>query len=773
MKISGRKVKFLFLIIFIFIFIFFAGSVSAAVIKEVKIVDSEGDIYDASSAATFISFSSGDKIKNRKYLIDSIADDVDKMKKSGLYSFIDSYLLEDDDGIVIVYEVIPKYKLRRIEIRGCENISSKKIRKKSELILGQLADDVVFEDAIFKMKKAYRDYWYPHIKINWASNIDYELGEVDVVFDISEGEKVGIQNIIFQGNNLIDRNELIASMMQKEKNYLSFITDEGRFYPEYIDSDLFALKNIYLNKGFLDIEIEYPELSLINSPKSELLYKIDEGRHYQIRNILVTGIADSDLQELIVRIPLSKGQSASYRFISMGSEAIKSYFGNRGFINISVNISYETDPAKGIVDIEYQVKEGKKAQIGNISINGNKQTLDEVIRRELVFLPGEDYNKSRITASENRLRNLNYFEMVNINTESKSNDQFYDVNIRVKEKPTGQFNAGVGMSSVDKLMGYIDLSQGNFRFGTWPPVGGGQKFQARFQIGTRRNDVEFSFIEPWFQDKKLSFGINAYHRESRYFSEVYDQVTDGVRISLGKPINQYMRHSIAYKFEQYKVENVESASAAVQAEEGKRLSSGIEYIFSYDTRNKPFATTQGNRSTISPYIHGGILGGETDIYGIKLKTSQFTPLIWNMVFVNRFQFNSVNYYGDMEIVPIFDRLFLGGTYNLRGYEYREVGPRDNTQSDSIGGNTSIFASSELTFPIWDKIRGAIFYDWGVVNPESADFDLSKYNDNYGFGILIDMPGFPLRLDYAWPIEYHEERGETGKGQFNFLMGYIY
>ena len=146
----------------------------------------------------------------------------------------------------------------------------------------------------------------------------------------------------------------------------------------------------------------------------------------------------------------------------------------------------------------------------------------------------------------------------------------------------------------------------------------------------------------------------------------------------------------------------------------------MDYSLSYDSRDRFFGATRGNRSSLKPYLSGGFLGGETDLYGMELKTTQHTPLVWDMVFTTRAQVESVEAFGESEFVPIFDRLFLGGSYTLRGYEYREVGPRqsevdtDYTGSirDSIGGNSYAFASAELTVPLWNNVRGAVFYDWG-------------------------------------------------------------
>jgi outer membrane protein insertion porin family len=204
----------------------------------------------------------------------------------------------------------------------------------------------------------------------------------------------------------------------------------------------------------------------------------------------------------------------------------------------------------------------------------------------------------------------------------------------------------------------------------------------------------------------------------------------------------------------------------------------MEYSWTFDTRDRPFNPTRGNKTTITPYTAGGALGGQTDIYGTRIRSSQSWPLIGNMVFNMRGQAESVEAFGDSKDnagqygdgVPLFDRLFLGGSYTLRGYEYRDVGPQD--RGDPIGGNSSLYGTGELTYPIWAKIRGALFYDWGVVNEDSWDFDTSDYNDNWGIGLRFDLPGFPLHLDYAWPITYDEDN-QSGDGRFNFLIGHTF
>ena len=290
-------------------------------------------------------------------------------------------------------------------------------------------------------------------------------------------------------------------MKQKQKSWLSIFNDAGRYHPEFIDSDLFSLKSLYMNNGFLDVQIAEAHLDNVDPKNSIMTFQIDEGRRYQISSFSVSGVEKVDKLILEKRIKLSSGQIASYESINNGSELIRSYFGNRGFVNTKVDVVKDADVLKGLLRINYIINSGQKGTIANINITGNDRTLDKVIRRELVVEPGEEYNRSRISASENRLRNLNYFETVSITPVASSVANEYDLSVKLKEKPTGQFNAGVGVSSVDSLVGFIQLSQGNFNLKSWPPVGAGQKFQVRAQLGTRRNDLEISFTEPWFMDQ--------------------------------------------------------------------------------------------------------------------------------------------------------------------------------------------------------------------------------------------------------------------------------
>ncbi len=783
------------------VFILFAALLGiealAETIKDIRVVNSSGEPYETSPVAAFVSFRVGEQVDDFETISSAIAVDVNRMRESGRYSFVKARMDVEADGVVLVYTVTAKHKLRRIEVVGAKKMTNKKVRMKSELTLGQFADDAAFAQAAAKIKEGYRNFWYPDTKVEWTARTDERLGIVDVFFQIEEGRKLAIKKIVFKGDNKIEDKSLArrffaalvpsllkkkdvdvvpakaihGRMQQKHKKWHSFITGSGKYKPENTDMDVFAIKSFYMNEGFLDVAVSDPVLDDSNPKKARLVFTINEGRRYRVGKISVVGMETFEEQELRRGIRLRQGDIAAYRDAEAGSESIRAFYGNRGYIRTSVRPVFDANAETGAVDIRYEVAEGSVGYINKVNITGNERTKDEVIRRELVIYPGDKYNRSRIRTSENRLRNLNYFEIVTASPEPTGEGDKYDLNVQLKEQSTGQFTAGVGFSSVESLMGNIELSQGNFDWKTWPPIGAGQKFKIRATVGTQVNNFDISFVEPWFLDRKLSFGVDLYHRESRYFSDAYDQKNDGMRLSLGKPLSHFMRGTLAYTMEQFDVFDVQaSASDTIRNEEGKRLKSGLDFTWARDTRDRPFNPTRGNKTTITPYFAGGPLGAETDIYGAKIRSAQYWPLIGNMVFNLRGQIETVDHFGDSEFVPIFDRLFLGGSYTLRGFEFRDVGPKD--AGEPTGGNSSAFATAELTYPLWNKIRGAVFYDGGVVNRDSMDFDLSSYNDNWGIGLRLNLPGFPLNLDYAWPITY-DEQWHDGKGRFNFLIGHTF
>jgi len=303
----------------------------------------------------------------------------------------------------------------------------------------------------------------------------------------------------------------------------------------------------------------------------------------------------------------------------------------------------------------------------------------------------------------------------------------------------------------------------------WPAfTGAGQKFRLRLQYGTQRKDFVLSLTEPYFLDRRLSLGGQLFFSEATYLSTVYDQRNYGFQIELRKPITAYMYATLGYRLQDVDIFNVDpSSSEAIQSQEGSTVESEILTSLVFDRRDNPLLSRRGQRVTFSPYIAGGFLGGDVQIYGFDVEASQYFRFRWDTILLLNVETATVNTWGSGDQVPIYDRLYLGGSNNLRGFPFREVGPQDE-DGQPIGGNSMARATVEFTFPIIEKARGAVFYDTGFVNSDAWSFGFNHIASDIGIGIRLDLPIGPLRLDYGYPIQ---RDGYNGGGHFNFNVGY--
>jgi outer membrane protein insertion porin family len=229
-----------------------------------------------------------------------------------------------------------------------------------------------------------------------------------------------------------------------------------------------------------------------------------------------------------------------------------------------------------------------------------------------------------------------------------------------------------------------------------------------------------------------------------------------------------MAATVEYRLEEVEILNLPiNVSPALGLEEGSRTKSQITTNLVYDTRDNPLLTRTGRRISFTPFIAGGFLGGNTQIYGFDLEGSQYYKLPYDIIFLLNAQIASVDTWGEGDRVPIFERLFLGGANNLRGFGFRDVGPKD-VNGEPIGGLFLARSTVEVTFPIIEKVRGAVFYDIGVVGPEAFEPNGRAASD-VGFGLRLNLPIGPLRLDYGFPITTGGNNKREGK--FNFNVGY--
>jgi outer membrane protein insertion porin family len=326
---------------------------------------------------------------------------------------------------------------------------------------------------------------------------------------------------------------------------------------------------------------------------------------------------------------------------------------------------------------------------------------------------------------------------------------------------------------VDSLLGFVEVTQGNFDLFNFPYfTGGGEKFRVRVQYGIERQDVEVEFKEPWFLEQRLSLGYNLFFHNATYLSDYYNEENYGASVSLARAFGQFWSGSITYTIQQYDLYDFASnSSPQLLQEEGTRSDSSVTLGMSYDTRDSVLLTRHGVHADISAEFAGGPLLGQTNIYKFQADAQKYILLPYDLILTIAGATGVVDYYGDSQEVPLFDRFFIGGSRSVRGFNNRDIGPVD-INNEPLGGDTMAYTNLELTFPIMDRVRGAVFNDAGFLDARAFHYtDIGQELDAaVGVGLRLNLPIGPLRLDYGVP--YKDQGYNHNKtGKFSFDVGY--
>jgi outer membrane protein insertion porin family len=604
-----------------------------------------------------------------------------------------------------------------------------------------------------------------------------------VVFTVNEGGKATVRTIRFEGNTHFGDKILRKQMKTRGKTILAFVDKSGRLDEVQLQQDLDSIKEFYQDHGYIDAEVngvrkERGEGAMV------ITIAVTEGQQYHVGRLTITGQKESTTDRIRALLKMKEGDVYSPKQLHDDAKALADGYGQGGFVDLVIT-PQGTPSGPGIVDLHYKIEEGNRSFVERINIIGNTRTKDKVIRREILVSPGDVFNTVRVETSKKRLENLGYFATVETYPEDSGVPGRKDLTVQVQEKRTGSLSFGGGFSTIDSLVFFTELTQGNFDITNWPSLtGGGQKFRARAQIGTQRKDLVLALTEPYFLDRRLSLGGQAFFSEADYLSTLYSQRDYGFSVEARKPLTPFIYATLNYRLENIQIYNVQSGvSQDIQAEAGTQTKSAVGGSIVFDHRDSPLLTRTGQRLSITPYVAGGFLGGTVQTYGADVEAAQYFHLPYDVIFFINAEAAVVDVWGGqpeaslvgppgnqalVPTVPIFDRLYLGGSNNLRGFAFRDVGPRDKT-GEPLGGQSMARATAEMTFPVVKNVRVAVFYDTGILNVNAYDFNFNDHlASDAGMGLRLDLPIGPLRIDYGIPIQ---KDGRGSSGHINFNVGY--
>lgn len=765
--------------------------------------------------------------KGEPYSRDAVANSVRALFETGRFAqaVIEPRLDPKTGEVDVVVIVEPRPPVRAIEYVGGDGLVDRDADHRwfgsgtalEGIKVGEVLDPAALRKAEVKLQSELRKK-HPFAIV--TSEIVKIADGVKILVKVREGVELKVDQVRIIGAKEISEKQVIVEAKLSTEPWRwwkgSWLLGGGRLDPEQYRKECKDIRDLYLSLGFLDVEILQtdPEKACVikdvkdGSGWVDVNFYVKEGRRYQVGNVEITGnrlgsenpvFSTQSLQKVISEPSLRRGahppelddlvKGDLFRpgAVDAAADKIKEYYGQLGYLNTFVEVSRRPNVATGAIDVSFKITEGQRFSVRSVEIQGNTKTRSSVIARELALGPGEVFDLARTRVSEARLRNTQFFESVSVTPVPTPVPGQSDLRVTVKEGPTGQVSFGAGYSTVEKVVGFVEYSEGNFDYSNpdgWYR-GGGQKFRVRVSAGSVSNSFEHSFEEPALWDRDLAVGYKLERRFAGYQSSNYNVVTEGVGVYARRRIFEQIEGRVAYDLRRVRVGSVTaSAPLDVKAEDGNpKVISSVTLSAIRDTRDEYNFPTKGSRISLSEEIAGTGLGGD-----VKYLKSELRAGKWFLVSPTSEQtFGIVGRVGMLTgtgaSMPFYERFYLGGAYDMRGFDYNKVGAIDTFdnsvpgQFQPVGGLTYGYFSGEYTIKAAENLRFAAFADYGVVNRGETDFSVSEANADYGLGMRILLGGAVMRLDFGFPLKTTKSVGGTevngGGMKFNFSFGTVF
>lgn len=758
----------------LFFYIFACWSVVAQVVPLIESIDVQtqgGQAINKEVVFACIPLKEGVPLES-KLLNDAVL----ALYESGIYENVNVYqeLSPDKSKVRIIFDVVTKCRVSSIQFIGNKAYSDDQLKRELLMQQGAFVGMVDLKRDGARLLDFYEKKGYAKVKIDYQLQKNTNGSEVLVVYKIDEGVKLKLENIVFEGNDHVSASDLRDVMQTKRWWFMSWLTGSGVFEDNLFREDIERLIGYYKDQGFLDVVIpdngitfEYPEAT------SMIVHvTVNEGKVYKIGEIHFEGNTLYDSTLLAQVLGVKTGDICAPTVLNEAMENVRDYYGQFGYLETGVALERVPNFETGDIDLSFSIKESGKFYVEGLIVEGNTKTKHNVILRELALAPGDVFDLVRMKASESRLKQTLFFEEVTLTPEAVSMPNRRNLRITVKEKRTGNIQFGVGFSSIEQAVAFVELTQSNFDIFNPKTAfqGAGQKLRIRLSIGSKSNQIFLNFEEPWLFDRELAFGFDLFRTDAKYVSSVYDELRYGVEFYFRKRLVELFVIRPYYKIEVVDIHNVKNdASNVIKANAGKNTISQIGFSITRETMDSILMPTRGSRMQFITDVAG--VGGSADFVRLEIQGGRWWPTFrtLNQVFSLVGRTGTITPFNHNK-VPFFEAYYLGGPNNLRGYSYRDIGPKDN-KGEVIGGNTYAFSSAEYSFQVLPPVRLAAFYDIGFVNADNWTWSTSQYAHDIGVGARILMMGAPLRLDLAYPLRKFP--GASRSWQFNFSFGTVF
>jgi len=735
------------------------------VVKDIRV---EGlQRISAGTVFNYLPVKVGDTLTDQKS-----QDAVRALFKTGF--FRDVQLGRDKD--VLIVTVVERPSIAGIKITGTKEMSEADLKKSLKEI--GLAEGRVFNKSLLdrveqELRQQYFSRGYYAVSIK-PTVTPLERNRVDINIEVAEGKVARIREINVVGNHLFRERQLLKLFSLGPKPWYAFFSSRDKYSKQKLTGDLERLRNFYQDQGFLEFNIDSTQVSI--TPDKEKIFitiNVTEGKKYTVTGYKLAGTFVVPEQELAKLVGIKAGDVFSRKVVTETTKKISDRLANDGYAFANVNAIPDVDKEKSRVSFTFFIDPGKRVYVRRINFSGNVATRDEVMRREMRQLEGAWYNAAKIQRSRVRLQRLGFFDDVNIETPAVPGtaDQV-DVNVTVKERPTGNLMLGVGYSDTAGFLVNTSVTQSNL-FGT------GKELTLSFDNTRFTTNFNVRYVNPYYTRDGISRGFNAYVstvNASAANIASYTADSKGVGVFFGIPLSEDNSVNVGGDVEQVDLRTSTSSAQVAQDFVTKFGATNTLYKttlgWSHDTLDSLLLPTSGSVQRVTGEV--GLPGSDIEYYKLSYLTGHYWPLSEAFTFKAKAELGYGNGYGSSGTLPFYKNFFAGGSSTVRGYKLNSLGPRDTLPPNyPIGGTRRVLGNLELLFPLPGtsrdnkSMRLSLFTDAGMVYGADEKVDLGQLRYSAGLAFNWFSPVGPLSFSYAVPL-----RSKPGdqKESFQFTLG---
>lgn len=744
-----------------------AGSAPVLKTLELRFHPDNSPMMEPQTYLYYIKARPGDWTRGEPYVLFDEAEELADFRRVWATNFLDNLWIELIDepfanGVIgkhVIFHLEERQRVKIVDFEPHKIVDSAKIeeelRKRSlNVRLDAFIDQQLVKKVAGVIRELYADkgYQYAEVKPELA---DMPGGPklVHLTFNITPGPKVRIENIDFVGNKAFTDGKLAGQMKNnKSHNWLSFITSNGTYQEAKFDEDAEAITQFYRNNGYIFARVGQPQLEVLgDSPNKEvrmvtLKIPVDEGDPYKVGKFDFSGNTVAKSEVLRPLFKINEGDVYREKDVRKGYEKAKEIYGAAGYMEFVAlpdldarcwdEQTMKPDPnckpedRKDIVDVTMRIQEGAQYFVNRLTFTGNTTTRDEVVRRELNLLEAGVFNAEALKYSVRRLNQLGYFKPLESNEaievqKTPGADNKVDVRLKFEEQNRNQLSFGAGISQIDGFFGQLGFQTSNF-------LGRGETVSINLQKGYRARNYEFAVSEPFLFSRPITVGATIFSRQLDYINQ-FSQQTTGATATLGLPAGAWNRMFFSYSYQRVKVFDVNSAyldpqvlnnnpylaDSLLVGQGGKRTVSKFSPSFVSSTINEPIFPSDGHKYTLGLDIAG--LGGNTNYVTGTAEIIQYFRFTPRISLGLRGQTQYIRPYGSTTQLPIFEKIFIGGEYSMRGFDLRSVGPRDAQTGLVTGGNKNVLFNAEFVVTVAGPVRLLAFFDAGQVRDIGEKF----------------------------------------------------